>query len=380
MGTPRRLALILLALASTTLATLSVSAAFRDTTAPRLYYEAPLRLPEGDSAEVFVSADEPVTYVVTYGETRVEEVAQDHTFVLTIVAGDEPVIIEATDAAGNVTEVSSVINGVALVELELVLPPRIRSGDPLGTTLKVSEGGAAVVATDLSLDGESGRTLATEDGTYAVFATPFTVDPDQVSVVATVTDEFGRSVEVSRQVEVEPLSVRVEQLALSPQTLAVITPEGAELERATLSGAVALGAGEPLWSEPFLMPIEGRESSGFADARRYVEGGRVSYHNGLDLAAPLGTPVAATNDGRVMVAGPYPIKGGWILIDHGFGLSSLYFHLSRIDVEVGDHVKKGDIIGLVGSTGLSTGPHLHWEMRLGERPTNPLAWADRSWP
>src|SRR5690606_42048472 len=162
--------------------------------------------------------------------------------------------------------------------------------------------------------------------------------------------------------------------------LSAVTPEAQAQERQLMEEGVAAGGGPPKWTEPFLMPITGTETSGFADARRYAQGGPVSYHNGLDLAAPTGTPVQATNDGRVMVAGAYPIKGGWIMIDHGFGVSSVYFHLSKIDVEVGQRVQRGDLIGEVGSTGLSTGPHLHWEMRVREAPTNPVVWVDKVLP
>ena len=152
------------------------------------------------------------------------------------------------------------------------------------------------------------------------------------------------------------------------------------MELELMEAGVAAGAPRPLWSEPFLMPITGRETSGFADARRYVAGGRVSYHNGLDIAAPQGTPVAVANDGVVVVAGQYPVKGGWVMVDHGFGVFSHYFHMSRIDVQVGQEVSRGEVIGAVGSTGLATGPHLHWEVRVGLAPTNPLEWVDRAWP
>src|SRR5690606_32756086 len=121
----------------------------------------------------------------------------------------------------------------------------------------------------------------------------------------------------------------VEQLGLSDSTLSLLTAENAELERLTLAEAYSKISSEPLWSEAFLMPISGRHSSGFADARRYAVGGPASFHNGLDLAAPQGTKVAATNDGIVLVAANLPIKGGFVMIDHGFGLASLYLHQSQ---------------------------------------------------
>ena len=106
----------------------------------------------------------------------------------------------------------------------------------------------------------------------------------------------------------------------------------------------------------------------------------MSFHYGLDLAAPLGTPILATNSGRVVIADHYPIKGGWVAIDHGAGVMSYYFHMIRIYVQDGQMVERGEVIGEVGSEGLSTGPHLHWEMRVHGEASNPLAWVGRTFP
>ena len=380
--TRRRLGLSFLALAATTLAALTIAAAVRDRTPPRLYLEAPLRVAAESQVEVFVSADEPVTFVLSYAGVELEEVAQDFRFALTAAPGDNVVTITATDAAGNATEVAAPLLGVPAITLEMQVLTTVRSADPLGIRLSWNDTGAEIQPNySVVLGGVNQHVDWIEGvGLYAVAATPMTVDPTQLELIASVTDEFERTVEARATITLEPLPFTVEQLALSAQTLSVITPEGRELEAATLSAAWAQVAEEPLWTEPFIMPIAGRETSGFADARRYVAGGPVSYHNGLDLAAPAGTPVAATNDGRVLVAGPYPIKGGWVMIDHGFGVTSMYFHLSKIDVEVGQRVQRGDLIGEVGSTGLSTGPHLHWEMRVREAPTNPVVWVDKVLP
>lgn len=377
----RRLGLAVLALAATALAALTIAAAVRDRTPPQLYVEAPLRVAAETPVMVFVSADEPVTYVLSYAGSEQTVVDQDYTFELTAAAGDNVITIVATDAAGNATTVEAPLLGVPVVALELQALTQVRSADPLGVTLRWTENGAAIAGYELTFGGERLQAAFIEGvGVYAVAPTPMTVDPMSVELVARVTDEFARTVEARQSITLEPLPFTVEQLQLSAQTLSVITPEGRELEANTLAEAWSQSSPERYWTQPFFMPIAGRETSGFADARRYAQGGPVSYHNGLDLAAPTGTPVQATNDGRVMVAGAYPIKGGWVMIDHGFGISSMYFHLSKIDVEVGQRVQRGDLIGEVGSTGLSTGPHLHWEMRVGEVPTSPMVWVDKVLP
>ena len=91
-------------------------------------------------------------------------------------------------------------------------------------------------------------------------------------------------------------------------------------------------------------------------------------------------PIRATNDGVVILAENLPLAGGAVVIDHGAGVTSRYYHQSLILTQVGARVQRGDIIGEVGSTGISTGPHLHWEMRINGEPSNPLQWVDRLLP
>jgi len=125
-----------------------------------------------------------------------------------------------------------------------------------------------------------------------------------------------------------------------------------------------------LFDSPFLKPIEGRLSTPYGYTR-YINGKLSSTHNAIDLAAPQGTPIAATNDGVVALADDLYLTGLTIYIDHGMGLFSQYAHLSELHVSTGDTVKKGDIIGLVGSTGFSTGPHLHFTFWAHNTPVNP---------
>lgn len=385
---PRRYALGALAVLTAVLLTLTVAAALRDTTPPRLYVEAPTRLPVGAPLGLFVSADEPVTYVLEYGGARVERVDQDATFDVPAVPGAQPARLIATDGAGNVTERDAVVIGVPELAPVLSAPAAARSGDPIGLSVAALPGPkadaattAAVSSVTLTVDGAEIPLLADADGGYrGMLAAPMSVDPLTLQVGLVVVDEFGRSLAREASVVLEPLPVEVEQLRLSAATLAVITPEGRELEANTVAAAWAGALPAPQWKEPFAPPIEGVTTSGFGDARRYEQGGPVSYHYGLDLAVPQGTPVHATNAGVVVVAGAYPIKGGWVAIDHGAGLMSYYFHMSEVRAAVGQRVDRGDVIGLVGTTGLSTGPHLHWEMRVRGVASSPLAWVGKTYP
>jgi murein DD-endopeptidase MepM/ murein hydrolase activator NlpD len=125
-------------------------------------------------------------------------------------------------------------------------------------------------------------------------------------------------------------------------------------------------------SVPSRMPLEGAAlTSGFGMRNHPVLGGR-RQHQGIDLAAPTGTPVYATADGIVGRADWYSSYGLYISINHGASMETRYAHLSRLAVAAGDNVKKGDLIGYVGSTGRSTGPHLHYEVRVEGLAVNPI--------
>ena len=95
-------------------------------------------------------------------------------------------------------------------------------------------------------------------------------------------------------------------------------------------------------------------------------------HAGIDIAAPRGTPVVAPSDGHVVFAGYHTAYGNLVIVDHGYGLSSKYAHLTRIHTRVGQRLSRGDLLGRVGSTGRSTGPHLHFEVHQDGVAVNPL--------
>jgi len=122
---------------------------------------------------------------------------------------------------------------------------------------------------------------------------------------------------------------------------------------------------------PEMAPLFGRLTSGFG-VRRWRRSGHSENHQGIDIAVPRGTPVLAPAEGVVTYAGWKGDYGKMVELDHGTGYTTRFGHLSQIDVEIGDRVMKGQIIGEVGSTGRSTGPHLHYEVRFQGQPVDPL--------
>lgn len=137
-----------------------------------------------------------------------------------------------------------------------------------------------------------------------------------------------------------------------------------------LPGGAAMGG---IGAVPSLPPLASASlTSGFGLRRHPVLGG-LRLHSGIDLAAPSGTAVIATSDGIVSLAKWLGGYGLLVALDHGRGLQTRYGHLSRMNVAGGQFVRKGDVIGFVGSTGRSTGPHLHYEVRMGGQAMNPAA-------
>jgi murein DD-endopeptidase MepM/ murein hydrolase activator NlpD len=122
---------------------------------------------------------------------------------------------------------------------------------------------------------------------------------------------------------------------------------------------------------PSIWPVEGESTDSFGVRGNPFGGGGAEFHPGQDIAAPRGTPVLAPAEGRVVEAGWKSGYGQTVVIDHGNGLTTRYGHLSRIEVTAGQEIKRGDQLGQVGSTGRSTGPHLHYEVRVGELPVSP---------
>lgn len=266
------------------------------------------------------------------------------------------------------------------VPLQVTHPVEVTAGDPIGITiLSWLEGpvSATLNGEDLPLHEFAGGLAAFS---LAPLGSESASWPLRVSAAA--ADGSVHAYESEVRVVADPRPV--EELSIPASVLSLSTAEARQTEAQMVERVWAAPTAEPLWSEPFILPVEGsRPTSVYGDPRRYAPGGRVSFHEGTDMAVPQGTPVLASNAGIVSVAAEfptYPIKGGLVIIDHGAGLMSYYLHLHRVHVSEGQAVSRGELIGEVGSTGLSTGPHLHWELRIFNQGTNPLSWVGKTVP
>ncbi len=166
---------------------------------------------------------------------------------------------------------------------------------------------------------------------------------------------------------VERLSLPTGMVDLDPAT-----ERRAAGEAARLRALYATVTPERLWQGPFTRPVAGDGKwTGFG-ARRIINGQPRMPHSGADYAARLGTAVAASNRGRVAMVGDFFFAGRFVVLDHGLGLYTLYFHLERVDVAEGSIVERGEPIGTVGATGRATGPHLHWGAVLRQARVDPV--------
>lgn len=128
------------------------------------------------------------------------------------------------------------------------------------------------------------------------------------------------------------------------------------------------------WQEPLAAPVAGCMVSRFG-VRRAINGRDTgNFHGGIDQRSPAGRPIRAVADGVVRIVRKFNLHGGTVAVDHGQGLESIYLHMSGFAATEGAIVKRGDVIGYVGSTGRSTAPHLHWSLYVNGVPVNPLQW------
>jgi murein DD-endopeptidase MepM/ murein hydrolase activator NlpD len=162
----------------------------------------------------------------------------------------------------------------------------------------------------------------------------------------------------------------------------LLDPTLSQAEREKVNAVFAGVSLNRMWEGAFGYPLAGelRITATFGQRRSYNGGPVSSYHAGYDLGADAGTPVYAPITATVALAEPLQVRGNAVILDHGLGVFSGFWHLSEIDVTVGQVVSPGQVIGLVGSTGLSTGPHLHWEMQVFSVPVDPLQWTRRTFP
>ncbi len=305
-------------------------------------------------------------------------------------------------------------------EKEIALPLRLRppSLERVSTENAAAQGGAGVVVYRVGAaaarDGVSagdwwfpGHPLpgGAEGDRFALFGIPFDLkEPAAVRLVA--EDDVGNRSEAAFLDRFTPKPFATDTIPVHDAFLAKVVPEilahspemkadtdpvqtflaiNRDLRRSnaeTLTRLARSSAPKFLWNRRFESLPRGKVMSAFADRRAYVYAGRQvdqQTHLGFDLAATRNTPVPAANDGVVVLARYFGIYGNAVVVDHGYGLMSLYAHLASTDVAQGQSVARGDVLGRTGATGLAGGDHLHFTILIQGLPVNPTEWWDAHW-
>jgi hypothetical protein len=233
----------------------------------------------------------------------------------------------------------------------------------------VPVGPLGAVRPRVTSDGRPVPVVSRDDQWVAVVGVPLDARPGTHDVVVERSPGDTRAVAytiaakkyreqhltVSNQRQVDPL----------PEDLERINAERIRIDRALETFSPDHG---PALRMP--LPVAGRASDSFG-SRRFFNGQPRNPHSGMDIAAAQGTPILSPAPGRIVEAGDFFFNGQTVFVDHGYGVVTMYCHLSRIDVTVGDFVTTGTRLGLVGATGRVTGPHLHWGVAINRAMVDP---------
>jgi murein DD-endopeptidase MepM/ murein hydrolase activator NlpD len=226
------------------------------------------------------------------------------------------------------------------------------------------------------LDGRQYPLIADGDSFWGIVGAAGDADPGEHTITIDLYDVNGSVIgELATSVTVSDMGYLVENIDLPPEVNSALDPTAVQQETDARNAALAEFTPQKLWSGPFIWPVPSDVIVDPFGIRRSYNGGPVSsFHMGIDIAVDEGVPIAAAASGRVAYVGFGPTHGNCILIDHGAGVFSGYSHMSQVNVQLGQMVNQGDTIGLVGSTGMATGPHLHWEIDVRGLPVNPVQW------
>jgi murein DD-endopeptidase MepM/ murein hydrolase activator NlpD len=221
-----------------------------------------------------------------------------------------------------------------------------------------------------------------EQGGYAALQGVYAMtDPGMYTLSISGTLAAGEVFAFSQAIFVRAGDYPYTALTVDPKTIdpAVTQPEDAEWKALT-APVTAVKQWTGKFQNPVEAPFQDCFPSRFGERRSYNGSGYIYFHTGLDFCGDIGNKIFAPAAGTVVFASPLTVRGNATLIDHGWGVYSAYFHQSKFEVKVGDKVQPGQEIGLIGNTGRVTGPHLHWEIIVGDVQVDPMEWLNQAFP
>jgi murein DD-endopeptidase MepM/ murein hydrolase activator NlpD len=235
---------------------------------------------------------------------------------------------------------------------------------------------ANISAVEFSFQGRPVLRTEEKGQSYAVIGLPLSLDPGEYAIEGKVGQNNALIKKffsiVDKQYTTQNITIKNKRK---------VNPEKRDYSRISKESKRKKKAATNWSSEQpdlnFLLPVEGTLTGSYG-RRRVFNGQPRRPHSGMDIAAATGTPVKAPADGVVIESGDFFFSGNMLYLQHGRGLISLYAHLDRIDVEVGDKIRKGQVIGSVGATGRVTGPHLHWSVGLNGTWVDPALFIEQN--
>ncbi|MGQ9631175.1 MAG: peptidoglycan DD-metalloendopeptidase family protein [bacterium] len=256
-------------------------------------------------------------------------------------------------------------------KVEISMPAKIKQGDTLPLALLTSERLRSISA---NFANRKVRFFY-DDGAYRAYVPiPIRGETGIRPIKVLCEDEAGNESEIGGDISIKEADYGSADVDISDEELRILM-EFDRQESEKLAGILGVITSERFWRGRFDLPLQGMVVSPFGERRLYKHfpGG---YHSGVDIAGEEGDPVLASNSGRVAFVGYLKLRGNTVVIDHGWSVYTLYAHLSEFAAAVDDIVEKGDVIGRVGSTGISTGPHLHWELRVNGVSVRAMQWVE----
>jgi murein DD-endopeptidase MepM/ murein hydrolase activator NlpD len=339
--------------------------------------------PPTDTPPVAVaSVDSGVRHVIQRGETLFR-IAQRYGVDLATLQAANSIASPSLIYAGQVLTIpTSGSTGAGEVSAIAALPPVLTSFSvtpdiwregKTGRVLFSTRGPATVTATFLN---QTLQVISLENATQhrVYFGVPLKTSPNIYALTLNVTEATGEVTVFETNLNVVAGNYSQQRITLPADKAELVAVSVDENELALLRGITNRFNPEAFFNGPMSLPAAAAMNVPFGLLRAYNGGPFDRYHVGVDFASPAGAPILAAAPGRVVMADRLNIRGVSVVIEHGWGVFSNYSHMNQLNVALGEFVQVGQVIGTVGTTGRTTGAHLHWEVWVNGTPVDPMQW------
>jgi lysostaphin len=244
---------------------------------------------------------------------------------------------------------------------------------PLGGTVFVAITAPEATVLCVQTGGKQYPVTRQPDGRWKALVGVWMEELPGPRIMRTYAEVNGKKISVDVHYTVEKRTFPIQRLRMTKEQDAQYEAPSVQEEYRLIRAAINHHDAEQAWQGAFALPVDGRISTRYG-VQRYRNGKKVGVHKGIDIAAPTGSPIRAANAGTVTLRRDFGLHGRTIVVNHGSGVVGLYLHLHDFDVAEGDLVKAGQVIGSVGSTGVATGPHLHYALYVHGTAIDPVLW------